>query len=67
MLDLSHLELDETVRDRGLELQPPVGNVANEHHTTVDQAFTRIRTHARNRNVSIRSVAEAIVHLGLKI
>lgn len=43
------------------------GNVANEHHTNVDQAFTRIRTHARSHNVSIRSVAEAIVQLGLKI
>ena len=30
-------------------------------------AFSLIRTHARNHNVSIRSVAEAIVRLGLRI
>ena len=43
------------------------GIVANEHDSTIDQAFSRIRTHARNHHVSIRSVAEAIVSLGLRI
>jgi GAF domain-containing protein len=43
------------------------GIVASEHDTAVDQAFNRIRTHARNHNVSIRSVAQAIVQLSLKI
>jgi GAF domain-containing protein len=43
------------------------GIVANEHDTTVDLAFDRIRTHARNHNVTVRSVAEAIVRLGLQI
>ena len=43
------------------------GIVANEHDTTVDKAFGHIRTHARNHHASIRSVAEAVVHLGLKI
>ncbi len=43
------------------------GMVASENDTTVEQAFRRIRTHARNHNVAIGSVAEAIVKLGLKI
>ena len=43
------------------------GIVANEHDSTIDQAFNRIRTHARNHHVSIHSVAEAVVRLGLRI
>jgi GAF domain-containing protein len=43
------------------------GIVASEHETTVNQAFNLIRTHARNHNVAVRSVADAIVQLGLKI
>ena len=43
------------------------GIVANQHDTTVDHAFNRIRTHARHHNVTVRSVAEAIVHLGMRI
>ena len=43
------------------------GMVASDNDTTVEQAFRRIRTHARNHNVAIGSVAEAIVKLGLKI
>ena len=41
--------------------------MANEHNKPVDQAFSLIRTHARNHNVSIRSVADAIVRSGLQI
>lgn len=43
------------------------GIVANEHDTTVEQAFKLIRKHARNHNVAVGSVADAIVRLGLKI
>jgi GAF domain-containing protein len=43
------------------------GKVASEKNADIDQAFKLIRTHARNHNVSIRSVAEAIVQLDLKI
>ena len=43
------------------------GIVANEYGTTVERSFERIRTHARNHHVSIRSVAEGIVRLGLPI
>ena len=43
------------------------GIVAHGHDTTVDEAFKRIRTHARAHNVTVRSVAEAIVRLGMQI
>ncbi len=43
------------------------GMVTHAHNTTVDQAFNLIRAHARNHNVSIRSVADGIVQLGLKV
>ena len=51
---------------------PEIANVrlldgTRSNDTTVEQAFRRIRTHARNHNVAIGSVAEAIVKLGLKI
>ena len=43
------------------------GIIANEHDTTVEKAFDHIRTHARNHNVTVRSVSEAIVRLGMRI
>jgi GAF domain-containing protein len=43
------------------------GIVANDHNTTVAQAFRLIRTHARNHNVTVKSVAEAIVGLGMRV
>ena len=43
------------------------GIVAHGHDITVDQAFKHIRTHARAHNVTVRSVAEAIVRLGMQI
>jgi len=33
----------------------------------VDRAFDRIRQHSRGRNATLRSVAEAIVQLGLRV
>lgn len=43
------------------------GIVASERDTTVDQAFECIRSHARSHNVTVHSVAEAIVGLGMSI
>ena len=43
------------------------GIVAQDHDTTIDQAFHHIRAHARAHNVTVRSVAEAIVRLGMRI
>lgn len=43
------------------------GAIAGAHGITVDEAFQRIRRHARSHNTSIRSVAEAIVNVGLRV
>lgn len=43
------------------------GVVAYARDTTIDQAFDLIRGHARSNNVSVRSVAESIVHLSLRV
>ena len=43
------------------------GTVAALHGVDVDQAFERIRSHARSHNVTVLSVSEAIVRLGLTI
>jgi GAF domain-containing protein len=43
------------------------GILANRHHLTVDAAFALLRLHARSHNASVRSVAEAVVNLGLDI
>lgn len=40
---------------------------ALQHSSTVDQAYERMRTHARNENASIGVVAEAIVRVGLGV
>jgi GAF domain-containing protein len=53
--------------DSRVIIEQAKGIVASEHDTTVDQAFNLIRSYARNHNGAVRSVAEAIVHLGLKI
>jgi GAF domain-containing protein len=43
------------------------GILANQRHITVEQAFQAMRAHARNHRLSLRSVAEGIVHRGLRI
>jgi GAF domain-containing protein len=43
------------------------GIVAGEREITVELAFRRIRAHARSHSVTVRSVAESIVHRGLKL
>ena len=43
------------------------GITAERHKVTIDQAYQRIRTHARNNNASLRTVAEAIVEVGLEV
>jgi GAF domain-containing protein len=59
-------QLQKALDSRAI-IEQAKGIVARERQTTTDQAFKLIRTHARNHNVSIRSVAEAIVRLGLQI
>jgi GAF domain-containing protein len=43
------------------------GIVAHAHDETVDQAFERLRKHARDRNAPIRAVSEGVVELGLQL
>lgn len=43
------------------------GIVAATRGTSVEEAFDLIRRHARNHHASLRSVADAIVHVGLQI
>lgn len=57
----------QTALDSKAIIEQAKGIVANDHDTTVDQAFDLIRDHARNHNVTLRSVADAIVRLSLRI
>ena len=41
--------------------------ITAQHSSTVDQAFGRMRRHARDDNASLRVVAEAIVAVGLQV
>jgi AmiR/NasT family two-component response regulator len=40
---------------------------SNQQGITVDQAYQRIRRHARRNHASIRLVSEAIVAVGLRV
>ena len=42
------------------------GLIAGERGISVDASFEILRRHARNNNVTLRSVADAVVHLGLR-
>jgi PAS domain S-box-containing protein len=43
------------------------GITAQRHRITIDQAYQRIRRHARSNNASLRAVAEAIVEVALEV
>ena len=43
------------------------GVIAARSDITVDEAFERIRRHARSHHVTVRAVSDAIVNLGLRI
>ena len=43
------------------------GITAEKHAVSVDQAYQRMRRHARTNNASLRLVAEAIVSVGLQV
>jgi GAF domain-containing protein len=43
------------------------GITAQQNAVTIDHAYQRMRTHARNNNASLRVVAEAIVAVGLRV
>jgi len=43
------------------------GITAQQHSVTIDEAYQLMRRHARNNNASLRTVAEAIVAVGLQV
>ena len=43
------------------------GITAQQNGVTIDQAYQRMRSHARNNNASLRKVAEAVVKVGLQV
>lgn len=59
-------QLQQALESR-LVIEQAKGIIAQSREEGIDQAFDRIRRHARNRNATLRSVANAIVHLGLRV
>jgi PAS domain S-box-containing protein len=59
-------QLQEALESR-IVIEQAKGIIAQRHGLTIDQAYQRIRTHARNNNASLRTVAEAIVDVGLRV
>src|SRR4051794_7216336 len=74
VVNASDLERSERVRaqlqqalDSRVVIEQAKGMIAAEQEVGVDEAFKRLRQHARTRNASLHSVAEAVVNLGLRI
>ena len=59
-------QLQEALKSR-IVIEQAKGITAQRLVVTIDQAYQRIRVHARNNNASLRSVAEAIVQVGLQV
>jgi GAF domain-containing protein len=59
-------QLQEALDSR-VVIEQAKGITAHQHSLTVDQAFQRMRRHARSNNASLRIVAEAIVAVGLQV
>ena len=58
-------QLQEALASR-VVIEQAKGILAAEHGISVDKAFEVLRQHARQRGATLRAVAEAIVHLGLR-
>jgi PAS domain S-box-containing protein len=59
-------QLQEALKSR-IVIEQAKGITAQRHRITIDQAYQRIRAHARKKNASLRTVAEAIVEVGLQV
>jgi len=59
-------QLQEALQSR-IVIEQAKGITAQRHGVTIDKAYERIRTHARSNRVSLRTVAEAIVDVGLQV
>jgi PAS domain S-box len=59
-------QLQQALKSR-VVIEQAKGITAQRHGVTIDQAYQLIRAHARNNNASLRTVAEAIVEVGLQV
>jgi GAF domain-containing protein len=59
-------QLQEALESR-VVIEQAKGITAYKNAVTIDQAYQRMRRHARNNNASLRVVAEAIVAVGLQV
>jgi len=59
-------QLEQALESR-IVIEQEKGILAAQHGTTVDLAFERLRRHARSHSATLRSVAEAVVQLGLTL
>jgi AmiR/NasT family two-component response regulator len=59
----SHLQ---QALDSRIIIEQAKGVLANAYSTSVDEAFARLRRHARNHNARVSDVASAVVNLGLR-
>ena len=59
-------EQRQTALDGRVLIEQAKGLLAGELHISVDDAWTIARDHARGRSASARSVAQAIVELGMR-
>jgi len=59
-------QLQEALQSR-VVIEQAKGITANKNAISVDQAYQRMRAHARSNNASLRMVAEAIVTVGLHV
>ncbi len=59
-------QLQEALESR-VVIEQAKGITAYKHSVTVDQAYQLLRRHARNNNASLRTVAEAIIAVGLQV
>jgi AmiR/NasT family two-component response regulator len=53
--------------DSRVLIEQAKGLLAGEHEITVDEAFERLRHHARLHNIRLATVCEAVVNQGLRI
>ena len=59
-------QLQEALESR-IVIEQAKGIVAERHGVTIDQAYQRMRAHARSSNASLRAVAQAIVEVALQV
>lgn len=59
-------QLQEALESR-VVIEQAKGITAQQHAVSIEQAYERMRRHARTNNASLRMVAEAIVAVGLEV